>query len=198
MQQLLPAPLRPYGNLKFLTYQCLCIQLLNAILHVGAHFSRSLEKPRDLVFSTLAYPIGSIVVYTFWLVWHVMGRELIFPTELSQYYPDWLNHATHTIIAPLNLLMAVLVNHKYNRSGVILTIAFFAFYTGFLHVIKLRTGLFVYKYLETFSELQRLIYFAGTGFIAYTMYKSGQLLTNLVHKKSAAQEKPLKAKSKQK
>lgn len=181
MQTIIPPELRVYGQLKFLTYQCLLIQLLSALLHVGAHFVRSLRGPRDLVFTALAYPVGSLVVYTFWAVWHLMGRELIFPVALSQFYPDWLNHATHTIVAPLNLLLCVLVHHKYTRNGVLLTIAYSGAYTIFLHVIKYQTGMFVYKYLEGMSEPERMMYFAGTGAFAYALYKSGQMLTNAMH-----------------
>ena len=186
MTQLIPVKLRIYGQFKFLTFQCLLLQVLNAALHVLAYFVRALEKPRDLVFSALAYPVGSLVVYTFWAVWHTLGREFIFPLELSQYYPDWLNHATHTIIVPINILLAVLVHHKYSSAGLYVTLAFTGFYTLFLHLIKAQSGLFVYKYLDAMGDVQRLVYFGLTGVFAHITYKSGQLLTELVHGRQAA------------
>lgn len=181
MQELFPPALRIYGQLKFLTYQCLLIQVLNALLHVAACFSRAFVGPRDFVFSTLAYPVGSIVVYTFWSVWHLMGRELIFPEVLSQYYPNWLNHTTHTVIAPLNILLAITVNHKYSKGAVSLTLIYFASYVGLLNYIKAKTGHAVYKYLDTMSDVELVIYYLGTGLSAYLMYKTGQYLTNFVH-----------------
>lgn len=181
MHTLMPPELRSYGLLKFLTYQCLLIQLLNAILHVGAHFSRALSKPRDLIFTCLALPVGSIVVLTFWTVWHVMSRELIFPEVLDEFFPNWLNHSTHTIIMPVNILMSILIHHHYSSKGALLALGYNALYTVYLHIIKAQTGMFVYKYLDTFSETERLIYFACTGLFVYLMYKSGQILTNLFH-----------------
>lgn len=187
MHQLMPEPLRVYGQLKFLTYQNLLIQLLNATLHVGAFFSRSLAKPRDFVFSTLAYPVGSVVVYTFWAVWYLMGRELIFPVALSQYYPDWLNHATHTVVAPLNIVLAIMVNHKYSGAGVLMTLAYFASYVIFLNYIKITTGHSVYKYLDTMNDVERLIYYMATGLFVFIVYKTGQFLTSFIHFKSSDQ-----------
>lgn len=195
MSSLIPKELHKYGLLKFLTYQCLLIQFVNSLLHVGACFMQFLEKPRDLFFSTLAYPVGSIVVYSFWAVWHLMGRELIFPAALSQYYPDWLNHVTHTIIAPMNILLALVVHHKYSKNGSALTVLYLACYTGFLLYVKKESGIFVYRYLETMSQPELVLYFGSTGVFAYLMYKSGQLLTSLVHSK-ATQRPVLKEKRK--
>lgn len=157
------------------------IQLANALLHVLAHFIKSLRGPRDLVFSTLAFPIGSIVVYTFWLVWFVAGREAILPAKLDPFYPLWLNHSSHTVIVPINMIMAYLVHHKYSRKGVLLTLGYTSLYVAFLHVIKVQTGLFVYGYLNDMNDYQRLIYFACSAVFAYLMYKSGQLLTRAFH-----------------
>lgn len=196
-ETIVPKELRILGHFKFLTFQCLLIQLLNAILHVGAHFMSFLKKPRDFVFTSLAYPIGSIVVYSFWVVWHLLGRELIFPAALEEFYPSWLNHVTHTIIAPLNILMAILICHKYTTS--LWTVLYLVFYTILLHYIKFKTGMFVYRYLEEMDEVARIVYFAGSGVLAYLIYKSGQLLTNVVHGKAAqSQKSPPKQKAKQK
>lgn len=196
MHKLMPASLKTYGHLKFLTYQCLLIQLLNSFLHVGAHFISFLRGPRDLVFSALAYPVGSLVVYTFWAVWHLMGRELIFPVAASEFYPDWLNHATHTLIAPLNLLLLYSMRHKFSNFSLTLCLAYFASYTAFLHYIKFHAGVFVYKYLDAMNDTERLIYFAGTGVFAFIMFKTGQYLNSLIH--DTASQRPALKKSKQK
>lgn len=188
--------LKKYGSLKFLTYQCLLIQLMSSILHVGAHFFKSLQGPRDLLFSTLAYPVGSIVVYSFWGVWHLMGRELIFPVQLGAIYPDWLNHATHTVIAPLNIILLILVNHKFTKNGVLISVGFMLYYTALLHYIKYESGLFVYKYLDKMNDIERVIYFALTALAILLLYKSGQLITNLVHKQPT--QRPALKKTKQK
>uniref|UniRef100_A0A6G1SLJ7 Androgen-induced gene 1 protein n=1 Tax=Aceria tosichella TaxID=561515 RepID=A0A6G1SLJ7_9ACAR len=178
---MIPKQLQVYGIFKFLTIQCLIIQLVSAILHVLAHFIRPLRGLRDLVFTALAFPVGSIVVYTFWLVWHTMGRESIFPAKLDAFYPVWLNHATHSIIAPINILLALTINHRYYKNAVLVTLIYMLSYTIFLHVIKAQTGLFVYGYLNEINDTQRLVYFAATGLFVYLMYKFGQLLRYIAH-----------------
>lgn len=201
MAGVFPRQLEAYGQLKFLTYQCLLIQILSSALHVLAHFVRPLRRWRDLVFSTLAYPVGSLVVFTFWGVWIFLGRELILPEKLDKVYPLWLNHTTHTIIVPINIVLAILVNHKYISNGFLMTLIYTGLYAVFLHVIKAQTGLFVYPYLNELNDIERLVYFAFTGVFAYLMYKKGQFLTFGAHggaeDKLAAKQKA-KPKQKQK
>lgn len=189
MRAIVPVQLNVYGQLKFLTYQCLLIQILSTVLHILAHFVPPLRRLRDLVFTTLAYPVGSIVVYTFWAVWLLLGRELILPEKMDKFFPLWLNHSTHTIIAPINIALSVLLHHKYTKKGVLVTLIYTGLYTAFLHLIKAQTGLFVYGYLNQFSETERAIYFASTGIFTYLMYKSGQLLTYAVHGDAATEKR---------
>lgn len=197
MKNVIPPKLQRYGQLMFLTYQCLLIQVLNALLHVVAHFVKPLRGLRDLVFSALAYPIGSLVVYTFWAVWFLVGRDKIFPKALDSFYPLWLNHTTHTIIVPINLLLAFAISHKYVRNGFLLTLAHSFGYTIFLHVVKAQSGMFVYGYLDELGDIERLIYFAITGLFTYAMYKSGQLATHVMHGSGKQAQSPSK-KQKQK
>lgn len=184
------------GSWKFLTYQCLLIQLVNAILHIGAFFVSALQKPRDLWFTCLAYPIGSLVVYTFWAVWHLLGREFIFPKELSDFYHDWLNHATHTIIVPINILLVIFVGHKYSRYGGSILLIYWAAYVGLLHYVKREAGAFPYGYLNNMNDMERIIYFCSTAIFTFLLYESGQLLVNLIHSKP--QPMPAIKKTKQK
>jgi len=176
-----PKQLEAYGLFRFLTNQCAVIQLVNAILHVLAHFVKPLRSLRDLVFTTLAFPVGSVVVFTFWLIWFQMGRETIFPTKLDEFYPLWLNHTNHTIIVPINLLLAVFIDHKYFKYGAAVTSVYMVCYTAFLHVVKMKTGLFVYNYLDALDDVKRLLYFASTGLFAYLTYELGSLITNFAH-----------------
>lgn len=181
MGLMLPEPLRIFGLNKYMTYHCLLIQLLNAALHVGAFLFRPLRKPRDLVFTTLAYPLSMIVVLMFWGVWHIIGREFIFPESMAPYYPDWLNHATHTIIAPINLLLALSIRHEYMSNASLVTMAYFACYCALLNYIKYITGYSVYGFLDAMAETERYVFFLGSAVFAYLMFKTGQMLTNLWH-----------------
>lgn len=183
IRKLIPPVLHKYGLFKFLTNQCLLMQFINSLLHVGAHFFAFLRRPRDLFFTCLAYPVGSIVVYSFWAVWHLMGREMIFPREVSEWYPDWLNHVAHTIPAAVNILLALSIHHRYSKNGVALTLAYLLCYLTFLLHMKQESGVFIYKYLDAMNQTQFMIYVASTAVFIYLMYKSGQLLTSLAHAK---------------
>uniref|UniRef100_A0A6G1S7R2 Androgen-induced gene 1 protein n=1 Tax=Aceria tosichella TaxID=561515 RepID=A0A6G1S7R2_9ACAR len=174
-------PLNEYGVFRFLTNQCALIQLVNALLHVLAHFIKPLRGPRDLVFSTLAFPVGAIVVFTFWLVCYGMGREAIFPAVLDNFYPAWLNHATHTVIVPINLLLALLVNHKYYKYGTVVTTVYLSAYIVFLHVVKAKTGLFIYRYLNDMDDIKLVLNYVFSAMITYLMYELGSLVTRLVY-----------------
>lgn len=176
-----PKELEAYGVFRFLTNQCAFIQMVSALLHVLAHFIKPLRGLRDLFFTGAAVPVGSVVVYTFWLIWFTMGRETIFPSKLDAFYPLWLNHANHTLIVPINLLLALVINHKHTKLGEILTLTYMLGYTIFLHVVKAQTGMFIYNYIDQLDSTQRMFYFAGTGLFSYSMYKFGEFVSFLAH-----------------
>lgn len=178
---MLPPKLRIYGHWKFLTYHCLCWQLTSAVLHLLAHYIKPLRPVRDVVFTTLANPLSYIVVLTFWGVWHILGRELIFPQAVSKFYPDWLNHTTHTIPILVNIILQLLCNHKFTKNCSIITLGYMLSYAVFLYYIKGTTGHYVYRYLDTMSDLEVYIYFAVSGFFAFVCYKMGQVLNSYLH-----------------
>ncbi|KAJ8790559.1 hypothetical protein J1605_004532 [Eschrichtius robustus] len=47
---------------------------------------------RDLLFTTLAFPISAFVFLSFWILF-LYDRELVYPKALDGIFPVWLNHA---------------------------------------------------------------------------------------------------------
>ncbi|MGH0183565.1 UNVERIFIED_CONTAM: hypothetical protein FKN15_012201 [Acipenser sinensis] len=47
---------------------------------------------RDTILAVLAFPVGSFVVLSFWLL-YAYDRELVYPKFLDDIIPQWLNHA---------------------------------------------------------------------------------------------------------
>ncbi|XP_042793831.1 androgen-dependent TFPI-regulating protein isoform X5 [Panthera leo] len=47
---------------------------------------------RDLLFTTLAFPISTFVFLSFWILF-LYDRELVYPKALDGIFPEWLNHA---------------------------------------------------------------------------------------------------------
>ena len=156
-------------------------------LHVLAHFVRPLRGLRDLVFTSLAVPMGGIVCYSFWGVWFLLGRELIFPREMDAIFPNWLNHTVHTSIVPINLLLACMVHHKYYKNASLITLTYMLAYCAWLYYIKFQTGFFVYPYMDTFDEVTRLIYIGATAVFSYLLYKFGQWFTYAIHGKHVSE-----------
>ena len=54
-----------------------------------------IQKARDFVFSSVAFPTGSFVTIAFWSI-YLVDRNLIFPAELDKYFPPITNHMMHT------------------------------------------------------------------------------------------------------
>lgn len=174
---------RIYGKWRFLTYNCLVMQFVAYSLCVASHYVPRLRKPRDYFFTTFAFPVGLIVVTSFWAVFHIAGREYIFPAALEEFYPPWLNHITHTVIAPINLLELVVVKHQYStdRKSIVPLIGYLASYTSFLLYIKFKTDRFVYPFLNEMSAVPVGAFFIATGVFALFCYKSGKFIHELIH-----------------
>lgn len=174
---------RVYGRWRFLTFNCLILQFIAFSLCLTAHFVPKLRRPRDFVFTTLAFPIGMVVVTTFWGVWIALGREFIFPVELEPYYPPWLNHITHTIIAPINLIEILAFKKQYSSNKkAITTLATYTFaYTSYLLFIKYQTGRYVYPFLNRFPPAGTGVFIAGLTVMVIGIYKLGKVLHDSIH-----------------
>ncbi|XP_027695412.1 androgen-dependent TFPI-regulating protein isoform X3 [Vombatus ursinus] len=67
---------------------------------------------RDLLFTTLAFPVSAFVFMSFWTIF-LYDQELIYPKSLDAIFPKWLNHAMHTAVLPFSLIEAILNPHRY-------------------------------------------------------------------------------------
>nr|AAP92572.1 Aa2-020 [Rattus norvegicus] len=47
---------------------------------------------RDLLFTTLAFPLSTFVFLVFWSLFHY-DRSLVYPKGLDDFFPAWVNHA---------------------------------------------------------------------------------------------------------
>lgn len=174
---------RVYGRWRFLTYNCLILQFIAFSLCLTSHFVPKLRRPRDYVFTTLALPIGMVVVTTFWGVWVSLGREFIFPIDLEPYYPPWLNHITHTIIAPINLIELLAFRKQYSsdKKAITTLTGYTCAYTTYLLYIKWQTGRFVYPFLNHFTPSGVGVFIVGLTVMVVAIYKTGKYLHDAAH-----------------
>lgn len=189
--------MRAYGRWRFLTYNCLIMQFVAFSLCLTSHFVPRLRKTRDFFFTTFAFPVGLFVVGCFWSIWFIAGREYIFPIALEPFYPPWLNHVTHTIIAPINLAELFFVRHQYSSDKTSMTslTAYMASYTTYLVVIRLQTGRWVYPFLNKMDNFSTGAFIVGMMVFSVLIYKSGKIVHDFVHNVKSAKAKFLKRNS---
>lgn len=175
--------MRVYGRWRFLTFNCLVMQFVAYSLSLTSHAVPRLRKPKDFFFTTFAFPVGMLVVTSFWSIWVTFGRESIFPQSLEAFYPPWLNHVTHTIIAPINLFELLTVKHEYStdKRAIVPLTGYILSYSTFLLYIRYQTGRFVYPFLNEMNGVQVGAFMAGMAVFTVIVYKSGKILHNLAH-----------------
>ncbi|XP_050309181.1 androgen-dependent TFPI-regulating protein-like [Anthonomus grandis grandis] len=157
-------------KLKFLTYWDAILQsiffticFLNDI--IGSNESTPKKAPlirkvKDIVFSSLAFPLSMFVGLSFWGL-YLIDRELIFPTILDKYFPSWLNHLMHTNIMIFSLLEMLVSYRKYpsRKIGLTITVSFMLVYLGWIHYINSRTNKWVYPILNVLPLPARICFF---------------------------------------
>lgn len=193
--------MRAYGKWRFLTYNCLIMQFVAFSLCVTSHFVPKLRKTKDFFFTTFALPVGMLVVVSFWSIWYIAGREYIFPSALEPYYPPWLNHVTHTIIAPINIVELLAVRHQYpssDKKSIASLTAYTVSYTSFLFYIRMQTGRWVYPFLNNMDPAPIGAFIAGTMIFAVLVYKSGKFVHDLVHGVKSTKNRLLNKNARQK
>lgn len=125
--------------------------------------------------------MGSLVEYTFWTVWFTQGRDMIFPKSVETYYPNWLNHTTHTIVVPINICQAYLSYHQYRKGGIFVTLSFVVAYALFMFFIRWSAGMFVYPYMNQMNTASVVIYCVSTMFSSIALYESGFFINGIFH-----------------
>ncbi|CAG2107763.1 unnamed protein product [Medioppia subpectinata] len=172
---------------KYLTFWDLWLQfiafslcLLSDILGQQS-ISSGFVRLRDIVFNSLALPIGFFVVTTFWAI-YAFNRELVFPTGVEKWYPSWLNHTTHSIILPLLLLESYLVRHSSGRQRTaypLLLLSVVIVYLLWVLYIAFKTDHWVYGVLEVLNWPSRAVFFAGCASLMLSFFYVGVQLNAL-------------------
>lgn len=185
--QIVTPPVSTYGGRwKFLTFLNLIIQLLYFIVAplgdlltlLSGRRDNWLVKLRDLLFSSLAFPLGLFVATTFWGI-YAMDRELIFPRALDKIFPRWLNHILHTWCAVLIILEAALIKHKYpkNHVGLGVLAAFTVVYLSWILWIAYAADFWVYPFLRIMPNSGKAAFFTVAACISAFLYFLGKWMT---------------------
>ncbi|XP_053100422.1 androgen-induced gene 1 protein-like isoform X2 [Hemicordylus capensis] len=133
---------------------------------------------RDFIFATFVFPVGLFVVVAFWGI-YAYDRELVYPKELDDINPSWLNHSMHTTILPLLFIELFICAHKYpQRRDGILGLTFFAIiYVSWIMWVHYAADIWAYPVLGVLSLHGKAVFIS----IAYSMlvifYLLGEQLT---------------------
>jgi len=151
-----------------------------------------LQKVRDALFTSIAWPIGTFVVLTFWAL-YAIDRELVFPTVLDDIIPSWLNHVMHTTPLVFLLIERIMVYHWSSTRSTDLkrTLIFVGLYQSWILFIAWHLDVWVYPVLKVLSPFGRFTFFAGLWIAIIIIYEVGQKFMQFIWGPVKIQEKVL-------
>jgi len=179
------------GQWKFLTYWNLWLQmiyfsvaLLNELFdsHVrtsGMESASKIQKIRDYLFGTLAFPVGVFVTISFWSLYSV-DRNFVFPKKLDEFYPVWANHMLHTTCMVSQLIEMNTSFHAYpsRTKGILTSMSFALVYLGWVLFIAFKANVWVYGVLQKLPPIGRVIFMGGCSVIFGILFLVGEYLND--------------------
>ena len=178
-------PFLTYWNVLLqLFYFCVC--LLDAI--VGSKDKSKAKTPtsplqrfRDFLFSTLAFPVSILVTTSFWAIYGV-NRELIWPSFLDKIYPLWVNHMVHTTCMLSQVIEMTMVFHVFptNKTGMTTTIGFYLTYLTWILYLAFNKGVWIYPILQKLPTIGRAIFIIVFGVVGCIIYFLGKTLNGMI------------------
>lgn len=159
---------------------------------VGSNEPSPSQKPlirrmKDIVFSTIAFPLAMFVGISFWGIYAV-DRELILPRSMDPYFPTWLNHVMHTNIVIFALIELATSFRMYPKRNVGLSIlcTFMLGYVIWVHVIYINSGTWVYPILNVLNWPSRIAFYVFNLLSICAMYSLGENLNKAIWSREVA------------
>lgn len=174
------------GQWKYLTFLNLLLQaIFFGVACLEDVLKRITEKKdikfitafRDLLFTTLAFPVSTFVFLSFWILF-LYDRDLVYPKALDGIFPLWLNHAMHTFILPFSLVEVYLRPHSYppKKKGLTLLAAGSFAYISRVLWIYVETGTWVYPVFAKLSPVGLAAFFCLSYIVNAGIYLLGEKL----------------------
>ena len=181
------------GRWKFLTWWNVCFQTfffaLSVIIDLYGNPSNVepktnedqrgvLEKFRDHYLISIAWPMGTFVVLTFWAIYFI-DRQLVYPEYLDEIIPAWHNHTYHTFVLLFLMAEMVLVYHRVpkRKNGLAMTFLFSLAYLFIVFFVAFYADFWVYPILEVLSWPGRLGFIGGLLVFLTLIYVIGENIT---------------------
>ncbi|ODN01516.1 Androgen-induced protein [Orchesella cincta] len=175
------------GKWKYLTVWDIVLQLvyhsvglandLFGSSEVVAKRQSALQRFRDGLFASWAFPVGLFVSASFWGL-YALDRALVFPKEMDAFYPAWLNQAVHT--GPVTFLLLEALTVPKLRPGRTCTLTanlgFSLTYLAWITWVFSQNGVWAYPILEVLNNGQRGIFFGTCCLCIVGFYFLGEKL----------------------
>jgi hypothetical protein len=172
---------------KFLTYLTLCTLVGYFIIAFLTDAIPILRLSHcqyfvDWLFTTIVLPFSLIVGFFFWAV-YAIDREYVFPSSIDNYLPFHLNHLIHTVLLFVVPCEVLLVKHKYPSASVAIVtmLTLSAIYTTWICIVRYKTGLWVYPFMEHFTALTFCLFIGVSTTICIAFYYIGWALSLIAH-----------------
>ena len=189
--------------LPFMTYWNVLLQILYfSICLLNAFFgseelskisSSRLQRLRDFLFSTLAFPVAILTTTSFWAIYGV-NRELIWPTFLDKIYPLWVNHMVHSTCMVSQLIEMITVYHVFpcTKTGMTTTIGFYLTYLTWVLYLAFNKGVWIYPILEKLPTVGRTLFITVFGVVGGMLFLFGKTLNGMIWSRYVTNKRPTK------
>ena len=178
------------GQWKFLTYWNLWLQLIYFLVGLctelfGTDSNKAtpsrLQKMRDFMFGSLAFPLGIFVSIIFWAL-YALDRNLVFPPKMDEFYPLWSNHMLHTTCLVAQLIEMISTPHDYpsRTKGMLTSMGFAMVYLGWVLIIAYKANIWVYGVLQKLPAMGRIMFIAGCCILFGIMFIGGEALNSKI------------------
>ncbi|XP_022710378.1 androgen-dependent TFPI-regulating protein-like [Varroa jacobsoni] len=160
------------GKAKFLTQWNLLIRL------------------RDFLFCSICLPSCIFVSTVFWGL-YAIDRELIFPKRVEKYYPNWVNHCSHSLIVVTALVESLLSPHYQPSRGASFKALLTWFTTYLLWVLYLGLihDVWVYPVMQVLSPVGLTAFFIGCFIIVLALHLAVTSIIGLCSSRAAYTER---------
>ncbi|KAJ8729675.1 hypothetical protein PYW08_001256 [Mythimna loreyi] len=146
-----------------------------------------IRQIKDVLFS-VTICMALYVVIVFW-VFYMFAKSAIFPEFAEKVIPVWLNHIMHTLILPFILIELIVTNRNYplKKTGLSVAVILAAIYTGYIHIVYFKYGIWPYPFLHVISWTTKTLYFIGSTILGIVLYSLGEKLHKMTsHKPSTS------------
>jgi len=183
------------GKAKFLTQWNLVLQgfYFGYCVFLDVIPIKVLKRFRDLLFCSISLPLCLYVACIFWGL-YAIDRELIFPKAIEPFYPNWLNHGSHSIIVPFAVLEAMLYEHRQPSRFVGMTALLIWFLVYFVWVMYLGLvhEVWVYPVMDALTAPLLAVFFVGCFAVVFMFYSMASFI-NTFRYRSSQEKKSTKA-----